>query len=141
MTLATRCAALGIASLVTACGGSPTAPTGTTPTAKTEIFAGMLERGGSRFYSFSTSSGGEVLVTVASLTSSSFVRSVLSTAVGVGVGTPAGTDCAVASSAEVAAGLSAQLTLERWAGIHCVRVHDIGELEDAINFAIRIVHP
>ena len=140
MSCLTRCAALGIASLVTACGASPSAPTGSTSTTKTEIFSGILERGGSRFYSFSTSSGGEVLVTVASLTSGSLVRTALSAAVEVGVGTPAGTDCAVASSAEVRAGLSAQLTLERWAGTHCVRVHDIGELEGAVTFAIRIVH-
>jgi hypothetical protein len=87
------------------------------------------------------SRGGVVTLNLASLTTGSSVRTVSPAAVGLGLGIPAGTDCAVSESLEASAGLSAQMTHERTAGTYCVRVHDLGQLSVPVNFAIRIVHP
>ena len=120
---------------------STTSPTPTTATTSTEIFAGTLDPGGSSFYSFSVTQGGVVTVNLASLTTGSSVRTTSAAVVGLGIGIPSGTDCAVSTSTETSAALAAQMTNERTAGTYCVRVHDVGQLEVPLNFAIRIVHP
>lgn len=129
--------------LAAACAdsSSTTSPTPTTVTLSTEIFAGTLEPGGSAFYSFSVSRGGAVTLNLASLTTGASIRTVSTASVVLGLGIPAGTDCALLTSTETAAGLAAQMTIERTAGTYCARVHDTSQLTHPVNFAIRIVHP
>lgn len=129
------------AGLMAACADSTTSPTTTTATTSTEIFAGTLDPGGSSFYSFSVTNGGVVTVNLASLTTGPTVRTTSTAVLGLGLGIPAGTDCAVSTSTETAAGLAAQMTNERTAGTYCVRIHDVGQLVVPVTFAIRIVHP
>jgi len=45
-----------------------------------------------------------------------------------GVGTPAGTGCAISGARYVAPELLAQLVITSPKGVHCVRVADTGEL-------------
>ena len=135
--------ALSLAALAAAaCGtGDTTTPTGpTTVTLTTETFAGSLAVGGSRFYSFSVSSGGTVRVTLASVTSPAD-GTALGHALEIGLGTPAGTGCATSVVGQAAPALVAQLLSSSQPGVRCVRVSDVGELTGPVNFAVRFTHP
>jgi hypothetical protein len=129
------CAALFAA----ACNSA--APTGpSTVTLTTETFAGSLAVGSSRFYSFTIASGGTVSLTLASV-SSPADGTALADPLEIGIGTPAGTGCAVTAARQTAAALTAQLQTAAASGIHCVRVSDPGGLPAPVNFALRFTHP
>jgi hypothetical protein len=144
MIRAAAIAATLAACLATACGNDPTAPSSTgddTPGATTEFFVGSLDVGGSRFYSISVASEGTVNVTLASLVSAVAPPRVSVDTIALGFGTPVGTGCAVSTSVAASPALVAQLSTASAAGIHCVRVSDPGQLQQPVNFAVRIIHP
>jgi hypothetical protein len=58
----------------------------------------------------------------------------------IGVGTPAGTGCAVTESVDTPPGLTPQFTTTLATGIHCVNITDIGTLPAAVIFSIRFTH-
>jgi hypothetical protein len=126
--------------LTAACGNdSTTAPT--TPTGpSTEVFSGTLDAQGSSFYSFTTTTSGQVSITLASLVATQ-PGPALNSALGLGVGAPLGTDCNVTSSVNTAPGLTAQLVTTLPPATYCARVYDIGNLTASLNFTVRIVHP
>ena len=121
-----------------ACSGndSPTAPT-STASQQTELFSGVLPRGGSRFYAFTVTDPAYVTAMLASVTAGG---PALGTPLGLAFGTPAGTDCAMAESITASPALTAQLSAYKGKGIHCVRVYDIGQLAADVSFAVRLVH-
>ncbi len=134
---------LATALLCAACGGdSSTSPsTPTTLTRTTEYFRANLEVQGSQFYSFTVSASGTTDVTLLSLRPAGAPTPALTTAVGLGVGTPAGTGCALTVAATVQPALSTQLSSTTTPTIYCVNIADIGNLQDTVNFTVRIVHP
>jgi hypothetical protein len=135
-----------IAALLTAltagCGDdmSPTSPTATTSTTTTVTYAGTIDVGGSRFYSFTNSEAGSVTAFLASVTGADG-RAVLSMPLELGIGVPAGTGCATTSTQIVSPGLVSQMSVSLAAGVFCLRVADAGELRGPITFAVRFIHP
>jgi hypothetical protein len=116
---------------------SVTGPTAVTPT--TEHFAGTLAVGQSRFYSFSVTQAGSATFMLASVTLFGSGIAV-STPLGLGLGVPQGTSCAVSARVDVTPALVAQLTQSIEPGVYCVEVADIGRLTAAVNFAVRFTH-
>ena len=130
-------AALLCALTVSGCGGSGGPAT---PSASTEFFIGILGTQGEAFYSFNALEAGSVDVTLVSMTLAT-PGPALIVPVTIGIGTPAGEGCAVDSTISAAPGFRAQLTGQVASGIHCVNIHDPGNLTGSVTFAIRIIHP
>jgi hypothetical protein len=124
-----------------ACGDSTgaTSPSSSSSTPTTEFYAGSLAPLDSGFYSFSVATAGNVSVSLASVTADNGAP--LAIPLSVGLGTPAGPGCAVASAVEIAPALTAQITESSPAGIRCVEIHDSGILTATVNCVVRIVHP
>lgn len=121
---------------------SPTSPTTTATTAAeptvSEVFEGILPVGGSKFFSFTTSTYGRVDATLISV-GGAFVPSTVW--VGLGLGQPSGTDCATTTSMNTAAASAPQVTGTYTAGVYCVRVADIGNLFAPASFSVTIAYP
>jgi hypothetical protein len=124
----------------TACGSdNPSTPT-TPALPQTEVFSGTISRGGSSFYSFTLATSGSVSITLASLIPTAPGPAV-SKVMGLGVGSPDGTDCAVTNSVTTAPGLTAQLVNSLTAATYCAKIYDLGEVTNDLTFTVRIVHP
>lgn len=137
-------ACLGLAILTaSACGddATSTTPSATTPERSTEFFTGTLSAGQLQFYSFATVAGGSTDVTLLSVRQNNTPASSLTTVLGLGLGTPQGTGCALSSALTSAPSLVAQLRASTGVSTYCVAVADIGNLQAPVDFAIRIVHP
>ena len=131
------------AALAVACGddqSTATSPTTTTPTTTTITYTGTLEVGGSRFYSFTHAAAGSVTAFLASVTTPDS-RVPLATPLELGIGVPAGTDCAATTAQVVTPGLVAQLNVSLAAGVFCLRVADTGQIKSPVAFAVRFTHP
>lgn len=120
-----------------ACGGdTATSPSPIESKTMTEqSFSGTLDPHGQRFYSFTATEGTSLIVLLGSLSTGSAPAT--SVRIGLGVGTPAGTGCAVRESVVTAAALTAQLRTSVAKGIHCVTVYDTGTLTESVSFALR----
>lgn len=103
-----------------------------------EEFSGTLPTGSSAFYSFGVTQYGTVNITLTSV-GGTYVPS--TTWLGLGIGTPSGTDCTTTSTANVQAGSGAQLTGVYDVGVYCAKVWDIGNLYAPARFTIVIAHP
>jgi hypothetical protein len=130
-----------------ACGKSTTSSTSTTTTVSpsTELFTGTLSPKGSTFYSFTVSSAGTAVAITLASTATSKIGPTAGARLRLGFGTPSGFGCAVTSSVDTAAGLSAQLSnpstpADSTGSIYCVQVSDPGQLTADVLFVIRIVH-
>ena len=132
-----------LAAVTAACGDdtatSPT-DTDTAATATQVTYTGTIDVGGSRFYSFTNSAAGSVTAFLASVTAPD-TRLPVSTALEMGVGVPAGTDCATTTTQIVSPSLASQMTVSLAAGVFCLRVADAGELKAPVTFAVRFTHP
>ena len=134
-------AALAVAGLLTAACGSDSTTTPTAPTGpSTEVFSGTLDVQGSSFYSFTTTTSGQVSITYASLVATQ-PGPALNSVLALALGAPLGTDCNVTNSINAAPGLTAQLVSTLPPATYCARVADIGSLTASVNFTVRIVHP
>ena len=133
------------ASVSTACGDesptTPTTPTDPTLLRSSETFSARLGVGESQFYSFSVSGAGTTDVTLVSVRTAGVPTATLTTVVGLGLGTPAGTDCALSSATNTAAALTKQLSETTNAGVHCVKISDVGNLPGAVDYTLRIFYP
>jgi len=131
-----------LAVMTMACGDdeSPTEPSSTTSTATTVTYTGTIDAGGSRFYSFTNAAAGSVTAFLASVTATDS-RLPVAVPLEIGVGVPAGTDCATTTTQIVAPGLVSQMTVSLAAGVFCLRVADAGELRAPVTFAVRFSHP
>jgi hypothetical protein len=137
---AALCVAAGLALLTTACGknNSPTTPSRTpaSPTAS-ERYVATMGVGGSSFYSFSVSQYGTVNVTLTAV--SGFDDP--SVAIGLGLGVPSGFGCTASTTATASAGSTPQVTNVYEAGVYCLRVYDVGNLNGPLTFDVTIAHP
>ncbi len=115
-----------------------TTTTAAAPTV-TEAFNGTLPVGGFKFYTFNIAVSGTVNVTLNKVSGAGVPATVQ---LGLGVGQPAGTDCAATSTATAGSNAVApQLTGTFGPGLFCVRVSDVGNLFAPATFAITIAHP
>ena len=137
---------LVVASMGVGCSNSsqsPTTPSTTSTSGASDFpyyFTGTLAPQTSSFYSFTVAQAGTVSVTLASLSVGPF-NPTPGTPVGLGFGTPAGTDCSLTRSLKTGAGLAAQLVTPVALGVFCVDIFDVGSLTVPTDFVIRIVHP
>ena len=114
---------------------SLTSTTPTTPIASptvSEVFTSTLPVGGFKFYTFNIAANGTVNVTLNSVSGAGVPATVQ---LGLGIGQPAGTDCAATSTATAASGSAPQVTGTFGPGLFCVRVFDVGNLFDPANFS------
>jgi len=141
---AARIAMFGLLLLGTACSNNTattpttttTTTTNTTPTIS-EPFAGTVQVGGAVFYSFNIAVSGTVNVTLNSVSGAGVPATVQ---LGLGIGTPAGTDCSTTSALTAASGTAPQLTGTFGPGLFCVRVYDVGNLFGPAAFSVTIAH-
>jgi hypothetical protein len=115
---------------------TPTSATATAPA--TILFSGTLQPRTSRFYSYTLATAGSVSALLASVERNG---APLATALDIGLGSPAGTGCAVTLSANVSASLVPQLRHEAVAGTYCVRVADTDGMPAPMTFTIRVTLP
>jgi hypothetical protein len=135
--------ALFAATMSAACGkDTSTSPSTTSePSKATEVFGGRLGIGDSQFYSFSVSGTGTTEVTLLSLRPPDVLTTTLTTIVGLGLGTPSGTDCALRSAITAAPALTNQLSVTLDPSTYCVKIADVGNLTTAVDYTVRILHP
>jgi len=110
-----------------------TSPTSTNnPT--TDSFSGSLPVSGSNVSTYTVTQSGTVNVTLTTLSTT--------VPVGLGVGTPNGTTCQLAtSSSNVTAASTPQITVTEDAGSHCIEVYDVGTLTGAATYTVTVSHP
>jgi hypothetical protein len=143
---ATTAALLGACLLELACShnsafspDTPPVPAQASPTIS-ETFAGTLPVGGSKFYSFRIVANGSALVTLNSVTGTGVSPTVQ---LGLGIGTPAGTDCTPTSTVTAGtADTAPQTTATLAAGTYCVRINDLSPsvLVAPVAFNMTILH-
>src|SRR5438552_173224 len=122
---------------VSACGGGDSGSTSvlTTPTTLvTESFTGSVAVGATDFHTFSVSSGGAINVT---LTAAGPPPTIY---MGIGVGTPSASACALLTNGSVVApaGITAQLSGTISAGTYCVAVFDVGNETTPVTYAVTV---
>src|SRR6266436_4160635 len=109
------------------CGSNDTTTSPTTGVSRSnETFGATLNVGGSQFYSFTTISPGTTDVTLVSIRPSGSVATTLSPVVGLGLGTPQATDCALSNATNTTPGLKTQLSVATSISTYCVKIADIG---------------
>jgi hypothetical protein len=125
------------------CGNdaTPTTPTTTSDLRSSETFGATLNLGQSQFYSFTTISPGTTEITLISIRPAGSVSATLSPVVGLGLGTPQATDCALSSATNTAPALKAQVSAATNISTYCVKIADIGNLTGAVDYTIRVLHP
>jgi hypothetical protein len=80
-------------------------------------------------------------VTLVSLRPAGNLTATLNAVVGLGLGTPQMTDCALSSATTTAPGLKTQVSVATNVSTYCVKIADIGNLRGAVDYTIRVVHP
>jgi hypothetical protein len=131
------------ATLCAACGNNTTTTPSTTsdPTRFTEVFGSTLAVGQSQFYSFRVGAAGVTEVTLSSLRPAGVLTTTLPAVMGLGLGTPVGTDCALRSAITTAPSLVKQLTVTLEPSVYCVKIADVGFLSGAVDYTVRVLHP
>jgi hypothetical protein len=119
------------------CGSESTAPT-VEPASTTEVWSGTLTVGATKFYSFTVPLEGTVSVVMKTLTQNGAASAEQVT---LGLGSPRGTDCAVAGSVVASASDTVLLSGTQTAGVYCVRMWDNAQLTKAAAFSVNINHP
>ena len=113
---------------------TPTAPTTPTPPT-TIVFAETIARNGARTHNFTTQSSGQVTATLTTLSPDSAL------VVGFALGTWNGTSCQQVLVKDDATQGTVLLGGVSSFGSLCVRVYDVGNVTEPINYEITVVHP
>jgi hypothetical protein len=116
------------------CDNNSTNPDATTTV---EQFASRIQEKGSAWRQVNVATGGDVKLQLVTLTQVDAVMNL-------GIGTISGTQCVLAANVDTKADSSAvnpQLTRTVAAGTYCVRIADIGNLTQIVDFTIRIEKP
>ena len=123
---------------VGACGGDapvPTSPTPGGPTSVTETFAGELNRNGARTHTFLAQASGTITATLDTLEPDT------TAAIGLSLGTWNGSACQIVIANDNAAKNAVVVGAASTAGNLCVRVYDVGKVNDLTSYALTVVHP
>jgi hypothetical protein len=125
---------LGLALGASACS-DPTPPTTPTPAPPTipETFTGTVLPLGTSVNTFLVQRVGTIQVSLDAVTPPA--------SVGIGVGTPSGANCLLLDNLTVVAGPNAQMTgTATVIGNFCVSVFDAGNLVEAVNYTVSVLH-
>ena len=133
---------IALAALVApGCGGgsgsTSSLPTGPSTAPTTETFTGTVPIGGSDIHTFTiVLSNGQVNITLTQAGPPSTIY------MGLGIGTPSGSNCALLSGGSVAtpAGTVAQLVGTTPAGAYCVAVFDAGNQSADVTYSVTVTH-
>jgi len=125
--------------MAAACTSSSPASTVTSPSATTttETFTGTVQPNfGVDFHTFTVAQSGTASVT---LTAAGPPATIF---MGVGIGTPSATTCAVISgdSTIAPASATAQLTGTLSPGSYCVQVYDVGNQSAPVTYSVTVAH-
>jgi hypothetical protein len=126
--------ALAVALFAPACGDPP-APTLPSPVAPTitETFTGTLLPIGNNMHSFFVTRIGGLQVSLTGIAPGATV--------GLGVGTPSGANCLLIENLTAVASPAAQLVgTATLPGSFCVAVYDVGNLVEAVNYTVVVLH-
>ena len=113
---------------------TPTASTPATPP-DPSVFAGILVRGGWASRDFTATAAGTTAITLTSVTPDVVIG------VGIGIPRPDGGGCNLHVSMETAAGSTPQVSAVTGTGKYCVRVYDVGQVEESVTFSLRVTQP
>ena len=116
-------------------GSDPTAPVTPTPAPPTipETFTGVVLPLGTSVNTFLVQRVGTIQVSLTSLSPPA--------SVGIGVGTPSGANCLLLDNLTVVAGPNSQMTgTATVVGNFCVSVFDAGNLVEAVNYTVSVLH-
>jgi hypothetical protein len=106
-------------------------------TSTVETFASRLQEKGSAWRSVNVTKAGDVKMQLVSLTQTDAKMNL-------GIGTISGTQCVIAASVDTVANgaeVAPQLTRTVATGTYCVRLADIGNLTQLVDFSVRIEKP
>jgi hypothetical protein len=129
---------LPLALMTAACSQSSAATTlAPTPaaTVTTDTFTGTLIPLGTNSHSFTVAATGAVNITLLSVGPPATIT------VGLGVGTPSATSCALIQAVSTPAGTIAQLSGTANAGAFCISVFDVGNLSASVDYTVTVSHP
>jgi hypothetical protein len=109
----------------------------TTATLTTETFTGTVDVASVDFHNFTAAQAGTVNVT---LTAAGPPATIF---MGLGVGTPSGSTCALLSGGTTItpAGTVAQLSGTITAGTYCVQISDVGNQTATVTYTVTVAHP
>jgi hypothetical protein len=125
---------VGVVLAMAACA-DPAAPATPTPAAPTipETFTGTVLPLGTSMNTFTVQRIGGIQVSLTSISPAA--------SVGIGVGTPSGANCLLIDNLTVVAGPNAQMTgTATITGSFCVSVFDPGNLVEAVNYTVVVLH-
>jgi len=111
---------------------APATPTPVVPTL-TETFTGQLLVLGSNSHTFTVQQIGGLTVTINAVAPPA--------AVGIAVGTPSGATCLPVEGLTAVANPNAQISgTATITGSFCVRVYDVGNLVEPVNYTVTVLH-
>jgi hypothetical protein len=114
--------------------------TPTTPTTFTDTFTGTLSRNGAFTHSFTTATLGGVTATIVNLSPTS--SQILGLSLGVWNGSACSTSPATGGSSSDIASTGSSITLNATAaGSLCVRLYDVGFINEPVLYTLQVTHP
>jgi hypothetical protein len=135
---------LGSAVMLPSCGeDTPTSPGPVPPTMVTDTFSGSINKNGAASHRFTALAAGTVTSTLTAVGPDAVGADGAALVVGFGVGLWSGTACTISpGSAQDRAVQSSVLYANVNApGELCVRVFDVGNVTDSIDYTVTVVHP
>jgi hypothetical protein len=124
-----------MATLALGCSGAEEAPTSPTTLSGEFTFASTVGVGGTASRVFATTGSGSITASLMSVSPS------LLLGVGIGIPRATGTNCDVTRAIETIGGDGRELTIAAEAGTYCVKVFDLGQIDDLAAFSVRVTHP
>ena len=120
----------------TAVASTTTTTTAPTATLITESFTGTVAVSGTDFHNFTVATTGAINVTLTAAGPPSTIF------MGIGVGTPSATACALLTGGSTAqqAGVTPQISGMITAGSYCVSVFDIGNQSAPVTYSVTVTH-
>jgi hypothetical protein len=135
---------LGSAVMLPSCGeDTPTSPDPDPPTMVTDTFSGSINKNGAASHRFTALAAGTITSTLTAVGPDAVGADGAALVVGFGVGLWSGTTCTISpGSAQDRAVQSAVLYANVNApGELCVRVFDVGNVTDSVDYTVTVVHP
>jgi hypothetical protein len=133
--------AIAIALLVSCGDDTPTTPTPTPPTAVTDTFSGSIGKNGAASHNFTALAAGTVTTTLTAVGPDAVGADGTALVIGFGVGTWAGTACTVVQAQDRAVQSAVLYSNVNASGALCVRVFDVGNVADSVDYTVTVVHP
>ena len=123
------------ATLAPACGSIPSSTPTPDPVYTTETVTGSLPLGGYATHAFQVTQSGGLTVALTSLSPQTTIT------VGLGVGRPSGSTCALISSTSSARAGEGVISGTIGPGSYCVSLYDLGNQQVPNDFVVTLIHP